>query len=206
MKEIFADAALGGMWTARNPWQVSRTGINGITPGSIDNYIGIVEMSSPDLIVVIGVAPPCGLNLSQEVGNKQQSTSPSLVRQYQKLDAAVDKHFSDNCNLTSIFSKVISEKNSDGSRQDIYTHCRMDLTEDPVQTQTPQFVDLGLPTINSLDEGSGISTPPNIIRRPMDGSHWSTPNNTFGETKSIGLIEAKFDYEYNYKTYFQIWK
>ena len=39
----------------------------------------------------------------------------------------------------------------------------MNLAADPAQTQTPQFVDLGLVKIIALDEGSGISTPSNII-------------------------------------------
>ena len=27
----------------------------------------------------------------------------------------------------------------------------------------------------------------------------------FGENTAVGVIEAKSDYDYNYKTYFQIW-
>ena len=64
---------------------------------------------------------------------------------------------------------------------------------DPIQTYTPQFIDLGLVTINVLDEGSCISTPATIIQRPKDGSQWSAPNHIFGETKSVGVSEAKSD-------------
>ena len=78
----------------------------------------------------------------------------------------------------------------------------MNLTEYPVQTQTPKFVDLGLLTINALDEGSSISTPATKIRRPMDGAYWIFPNNVFGEATRVGVSEAKYDYNYNYKTDF----
>ena len=130
-------AASGDAWTSRTPRRVSRTGVNGIPPGRIENCIGVVETSSPDLIVIIGTATPCGLNLSQDVGDIQQSTFPGLVRQSQKLDTVVDGKFSDNHGETSIFSMVLCDKFPDSSSQDIYMRCRMNLTADPVQTQTP---------------------------------------------------------------------
>ena len=170
-KEIAVDAALGGVWTSKTPWRVSRTGVDGSTSCGIDNYIIIIETSSPDLLRIIGTDPPCGLSLIQEVGDIHQPTYPGLVRQFQKLDATTDGKLSDNRDLTSIFSKVISDKLSNGSRKDLYTRCRMNLTVDSIQTQTTQLLDLGLSTINTLDEGSDLSTPATRIRRPMDGAH-----------------------------------
>ena len=82
--------------------------------------------------------------------------------------------------------------------------CSMHLVADTLQTQIPQFVDLGLLNINALDESSGLSTPATIIRSPMDGANWSTPNHFFGETTAVGVSEAKSDYDYNSKTDFQI--
>ena len=63
-KEVVADAASGGAWKSRNMQKVSRTGVDGRTSGRIDNVVGIVETSSPDMIGIIGTAPPCGLDLS----------------------------------------------------------------------------------------------------------------------------------------------
>ena len=153
---------------------------------------------------MIGTTPPCVLNLIHEVGNKQQSNYPGLVRQSQKLDAVIDVNFTDNTNLTSIFSKVIGEKSSNGSIWYLYTRCRMNLAEDPVHTQTPQFIDLGLSKTNTLDEERGISTPDTRIRRTTDVSHCSAPNHIFGETTVVGVSESKSDYDYKYKTEFQI--
>ena len=45
-----------------------------------------------------------------------------------------------------------------------------------------------------------------IIRRPMNVSHGSMPDYFFGETTAVGVSETKSDYDYNYKTEFQIWK
>ena len=75
-KEILTDAASVGTWTYRTPRRVIRTGIDGSTPGNIGNSIVIVEKFSPDLIGIIGTAPPYGLNLIQKVGDIRKSTSP----------------------------------------------------------------------------------------------------------------------------------
>ena len=178
-KEIVEDAASGGAWTSRTHRQVSRTGIDGSTPSDIVNAIGIVETSSPVIIVIIGTAPPCGLNLIQDVGDIQQSTSPGLVRQFQKLDAVLDRKFPDNRDSMSISRNIINYKISDSSSCYLYTRCRMNLTADPVQPHTPAFVDLGIATIYALDEGSGISIPITIIRRPTDDAHCRAPNHIF---------------------------
>ena len=166
-KEIIADTALVITWMSINLWWVSRNGVDRSTTGDSGNVIGIVETSSPDLIWIIGTASTCGINLSQEVGNIRKSTSPDLVRQCLKLDATVDRKFSNNPDSTSIFSKLIGDKLSDGSSQGLYTRCRMNLMAYCIQILTPQFVDLGLSTIDELNKSSGLSTPATTFRRPV---------------------------------------
>ena len=86
-----------------------------------------------------------------EVGNKRKSTSPSLVGQYQKLDTVVDVKLTGDLDSTSIFIKVTGHRISDGSSRALYTHCRMNFADDPVQTQTTQFMYLSFSAINALD-------------------------------------------------------
>ena len=176
------------------------------TQATLVNSIGIFEKSSPVLIVIIETSPPCWLKLSQEVFNIGQSTSPGLVRQSQKLDAAIDRNLSNNRDSTSIFRKVVCEKLSNGSIQGLYTRFRMNLAVYTFQSHTPKLVDLGISTINALDEGSGLSTPATRIQRPMHGDHWSMPNNIFGETIAVGVSESESYSDYNYKTELQVWK
>ena len=82
----------------------------------------------------------------------------------------------------------------------------MNFVADLFQIQTPTFVDLGFSAINALDEVSGLSTSATMIRQPEDCAHWRSHNHIFGETTAVGVSEAKSDYDYNYKTEFQIWK
>ena len=123
-----------------------------------------------------------------------------------KLDAVVDGKLPDDLDSASISSKLIGHKLSDSSSRDLYTRCRMNFTADPVQNQTPQFMDLGYSTINALYERSGLITRATRIRRTANGAHCIAPNHVFGETAAVGVSEAKSDYDYKYKTEFQIWK
>ena len=109
------------------------------------------------------------------------------------MDAVVDRKFPDDLDYASILSKVIGNKLSNGSISDLYSRSRMNFTADNIQTQTPKFVDLGLSTINILDESSGLSTPATRIRRPRDGAHWSALNNVFDKANVVGTSKAKLD-------------
>ena len=141
------------------PRKVSRTGVNRIIPGGICHAVSIVEPPSPVLIGIVATPPPCGLNARRQVENKRQSTSTALDGHTPKLDAVFDGKLPDDLDSASIFSKVICHKLSDSSSGDIYLRCRIDFASYPVQTQTPQFMDMGFSTINALDKSSGHSTP-----------------------------------------------
>ena len=52
----------------------------------------------------------------------------------------------------------------------------MNLATDPVSIPLPQFVDLGLSTINTLDKGASIWTPVTTVLSPKDFTHWITPD------------------------------
>ena len=67
------------------------------------------------------------------------------------MDAVVDVKLLDDLDSASIFSKVIGHKISDGSIEDLYSRCMMNSAADVVQTQAPQFMDMGFLTINTLD-------------------------------------------------------
>ena len=156
-------------------------------------------------VVVVGTSPPSGLNGILYISNKRQSTSLALFGDTQKLDAVVDRKLPDDLDSASIFSKVVWHKLSNSSRYELYLRCRMKLAADVVQTQTPQLMDLGLPTIKILDERGVLGTPDTRIWRPTDGSCRSVPNNIFGQATAVEMSAAKSNHDYNYKTDLEIW-
>ena len=73
---------------------------------------------------------------------------------------------------------------------------------DTIQTQAPHFMNMGLPSINTLNKISVLGTPATRILRPMYGSHLSAPDHVFGEATAVGMSAANSDHDYNYKTDF----
>ena len=119
-----------------------------------------------------------------------------------KLDAVIDGKFPNDLDSASILSKVIGNKRSDSSRDDLILRCKTNFAGDVVKTQAPQFMYLGLPAINTLNESSVIGTTPTIIQRPTNGSHWSAPDHVFGEATSVRMSVSESDHYYNYTTDF----
>ena len=122
------------------------------------------------------------------------------------MDSVVDRKLPNDLDSASISSKVIGHNFSNGSIGDLYLRCIMIFATDNVQTQIKQVMDLGLSTINTLDESICLSTPATRIRRPTDGSHWIAPDHVFGEAIAVGTSEAKSDHDYNYKLSFKLVK
>ena len=144
--------------------------------------------------------------MSIQVAKNQQSTSPGLGGNTQKLDAVVDRNLPDDLDYVSIFNMAIGHKLPICSRYDLYLRYRMKFLGDVVQTQAPQFMDMWLLTINTFNESGVLGIPATRIIRPVYGSHWSMPNHIFGDVTAVGMSAAKSDHDYNYKTYFQIWR
>ena len=97
----------------------------------------------------------------------------------------------------TIFAYVLCDKLSDSSIWDIYMRCWINLAADPVNIPSPKFMDLGLSTIDALNKGASIWDPNTMFGRPADISHWSVPDNVFGETTSVGdTVNSNSDYNY----------
>ena len=170
-KKIFTDDTLGNACTNRTPHQVSRKGVRGTTPGKIVHACEISKTSSQTLIGIIGTtAPPCGLNVSPDIGNKRQPAIPDFINS-NELDTSIDLQFTNHLFAPLIFTEVLGENFYDSSRWDIYTRCRMNLVSDHVNIPAPKFVDLELSNINALDKCAIIYTPATIFGRPTDVSH-----------------------------------
>ena len=82
----------------------------------------------------------------------------------------------------------------------------MNFTNDPVQTQDPHFIDMGLLSINTLDKISVLGTPATRFLRPTGVFNWSAPDHVFVEATAVGMNASKSYHEYNYKTNFEIWR
>ena len=76
---------------------------------------------------------------------------------------------------------------------------------DTVNIPEPQFIDLGLSTIDTLDKGTSLWTPATRVGRPTDVSHWSMSEHIFGKYTAVRNAVIKKS-DYNNKTDFETWR
>ena len=192
-KEVVADAARGSVRVNQTLRHVRRMARDGITPGKTGLAVSSKPASYPFLIGSTTISPACGLSEILQVGKKRQYNSPDRVRNAKKLDTAVGKNFPNDWYSASVFSKAIFCNLSHGSSNYLYLSCRMKFSINVVQTEVPQFVDLGLPAVNTLNELGILGTHANRIRSPTDESHWLDPDNVFGGASAVGMSAARSD-------------
>ena len=96
-----------------------------------------------------------------------------------------------------LITEVISDKISNISSRDIYTRFRIIFLEDPINIPPPQFVALGLSTINKLDKSASFWTSVTRFGWTNNVAHRSTQGNIFETTAVIrDDVSAKSDYNY----------
>ena len=122
------------------------------------------------------------------------------------MDTAFDRKFPDDQDSASVFSKVIGCELSHISCADIYSRCWMEFASNVVQTEAPQFIDLGLPAVSTSDEFGILGNPATRIISPTDGSHWLFTDYIFGRSTAIGMKVERSDQDYSYKADFEIWR
>ena len=122
------------------------------------------------------------------------------------MDTALDRIFPNDQDSVSIFSKVIFCDFSHGSSDNLYSRCKMNFSSDFVQTDAPQFVDLGFPAINTSNELSVLGTLDIRIITQTDGSHWLAPDHVFGEATAVRMSAARSEQDYIYQNGFEIWR
>ena len=124
------------------------------------------------------------------------------------MEASVDGKLSYNPIETPVITQVLSDKLSNSSSRDLYTHCRVNLATYPANLVAPQFVNHGFSTVNTLNKGSRICIPATRARSLLNISHWSAEYHAVGKRAAVGnTMGAKSYYsEENYKTDFEIWR
>ena len=162
-KEVVAEAVCGGAWADRTPRQVIWTGVNGRTPGEVFNAVSVENSPSSVIIISLTTSPTFVISGNLNVSKKRQSASQGLGGNTKKLDTVVDVKLPNDLDYVPIFRKVIGQKLSDGSSDDLHLRCRINLSNDPIQTQAPHFIYMWLPAINTLNESGILVTPATSI-------------------------------------------
>ena len=100
-----------------------------------------------------------------------QNTTPNF-RETIEFHTSIDRRLSSYYNVSSIVSQILRDELSISSSMNLYSRYRMYAVAETIQTMGPQLVSHGLPTIDTLNEKSGIWIPTtSAIRRITNTTH-----------------------------------
>ena len=140
---------------------------------------------------------------SHDIGILKGPTGYVEIRNAQPFSTSIDGNSDKNGDTKPIFSKLIGRELFHHSRANIYLRCRLNFTRNAVGTKRPNFINLGLPALHTLDELWSFRIPTTRVRRPTDESNWSVPDHVFEEVTAAGMSGARSEQSYSYKTDFE---
>ena len=165
-KEVITDVARSSAHVLRTPGHVSRTGRDGTKPRNGYVVVRSPRDNGPVMIGATTVYPDCGIMGSLDILDKHGYTGSVEIRDTQKFDTLIDGELAEDGDSNTIFSKLIGQELSHGSRADIYSLFRMDFMSNVVKTEVPNFVNLGLTAVTASDEFSTFCNPADRVRSP----------------------------------------
>ena len=89
------------------------------------------------------------------------------------------------------------------SSSDIYSRCWVNFTLDTVVTEIPNFMNMGLSDVQTLNKIGSFSIPATKIVRPTDGSNWLPSGHLINEVTVDKMSETRSEQNYNSKTDFE---
>ena len=164
---VITDASCSSTHILRNPCgHVSRTGryIN-------TRWDGNISEPGKGPVMIGGTTAFPTRTIIQDIVNPHGSTGSVEVGDTKIFDTSIDGNLVKNGDSTPIFSNLIDQELSHNSRTDIYLLCRVDFTSNDFVTKAPDFMHLGLPSVNTSDALRSFGTPATIFGRPTDESN-----------------------------------
>ena len=119
------------------------------------------------------------------------------------MDTSINRIYAKHRDPAPTWIKVIGRKFSDDSSANVYSHCRMNFTHDAVLTKSPNFINLGLSSVHTLDELGSIFIPTTRIGRLANVSNWLPSGHLIGEDAVNRVIRNSSEQNYSAKTYFE---
>ena len=160
------------------------------------------RLTSPVLIVGGTSVPPTRTGV-QEIISPSGPISTMEVRNDQPFHTSINVNSAKNGDPTPTFSKLIGRELSNESSADIYSHCRVNFTRDAALTKIPNFMNLGLSSVQTSDELGSFNIPATRIRRPTDVSNWLPSGHLIGVVTADRMNRTRSEKNYSSKTYFE---
>ena len=114
--------------------------------------------------------------------------------------------FAEDRGLEPIFSEVVGWKFSDDSSDDVNSRCGVNFGSNAVFTRKPNFIKLGLASVNTTDKLGSISVPTTRVVRPTRGSKWIQHGHDIEEATLDRMRKTRANSDYIFKSDFdKLW-
>ena len=200
-KEIVLDMVCSDVRVFRTPMDVFCHGTNVSTPWDGNTDVGFTNLDSPVRIGGYNSVSPSRTG-SQDIIDTLGSIGPQWSREAQPLDTSINRIYFKHRDPAPTCSEVIGCNFADESSSDDNSCCWMNLTRDAVLTKVPNFVNLGLSSVHTLDELGSVFSPTTRIKMPMDVFNWLPPGNCIVEVIAYRVNRTWFEQDYISRTDF----
>ena len=146
--------------------------------------------------------PPTSIGM-QKIDVPRQTIIPQEVRNAEPLDTYINRIPSKHGYRTLSWSTVIGSIFTNKSRDDVYARCWMNLVSHTVLSKSPNFLDFGLSSVNTMDELGSIFAPTIRIRLITHGSNWLLHSHFIIEPTLDIVSRTKAKNHYNFKHKFE---
>ena len=136
---------------------------------------------------------------SQNIKGPRCSIIPQEVRNAEPIDTSINRIPDEHRDPTPSWSKVIGSKTFTNESSDIYARGWMNFRSDTVLSESPNFMDFGLSSVNTTNELGSVFIPTTRIGRPTDGSNWLPPGHDISEATADIVSSTKAKNHYNFR-------
>ena len=195
LKEIVTDTARCGQRIFRTPREVNRTGRDGTMSRDRNTAVAAFRLTYPVQICHSTTDSPIQ-NSNQDIINPIGPITPLWTRNAEKLKTSIDGFFADDRVLKPIFSNVVGCKFADNCIVNVNLPCRMNSGSNVVFTQNPNFINLGIASVNTTDKLGSIRNPTTRVGRPTSRSNRIRHGHDIEEATSDRVSETRSHSEY----------
>ena len=170
-KEIVMGLARSAARILKDPPVVNWKDAGSTTPQYI-NTVGMPSRATTPVRIGTGPSvPPISIRI-QDIEGPRRSVIPQEVSNVDPPDASINRISSKNRDPTPTWSKVIGRKFANKSIADVYPRSRMNFASDTVLSKSPNFMDLGMLSVNTTDNLGSVFAPTTRIGPATHGSNW----------------------------------
>ena len=201
-KEIVTGTTRSAAGVLKDPPVVNWKDVSGLIPQDRNTNVMPPRATTPVRTGTGPSIPPISIG-SQKIEGPRRPIISQEVRNGDPLDAYINRTPSKHRDPTPTWSKVICRKITNESSADVHARGRINFGSETVLSVIPNFMDLGLSSVDTTDELGSIFASTTIIGLAKHGSNWLPRSHCISEATADRARGTKAKNYYNLKSEFE---